>query len=167
MQYDKSPITMQQGAFVLKMETRNWRMCVVKQVPELSTSSWMMFGESMKDKNKTTFQLEFKPHQETMMIQHVVAMAEAKTEANRKVQLRMVLVTDAPAVSCIGSLWSLNGLEMYREDLDTENSLVNSLHQSIYMLNLSPQVAEQPQKQAQSQQSQSRHSMQTRSSHRP
>jgi hypothetical protein len=140
------------------METRNWRMCVVKQVPELSTSSWMMFGESMKDKNKTTFQLEFKPHQETMMIQHVVDMAEA----NRKVQLRMVLVTDAPAVSCIGSLWSLNGLEMYRQDLDTENSLVNSLHQSIYMLNLSPQVAEQPQKQAQS-----RHSMQTRSSHRP
>jgi hypothetical protein len=167
MQYDKSPITMQQGAFVLKMETRNWRMCVVKQVPELPTSSWMMFGESMKDKNKTTFQLEFKPHQETMMIQHVVNMAEAKTEANRKVQLRMVLVTDAPAVSCIGSLWSLNGLEMYRLELDTENSLVNSLHQSIYMLNLSPQVAEQPQKQSQSQQSQSRHSMQTRSSHRP
>ena len=113
MQYDKSPITMQQGAFVLNMETRNWRMCVVKQVPELPTSSCMMFGESMKDKNKTTFQLEFKPHQETMMIQHVVNMAEAKTEANRKVQLRMVLVTDAPAVSCIGSLWSLNGLEMY------------------------------------------------------
>lgn len=167
--------TMQQGAFVLKMKTRNWRMCVVKQVPELSTSSWMMFGESMnqgtnqgtnQDNSKTTFQLEFKPHQETMMIQHIVDMGNmgnmGSTEANMSVQLRMVVVTDAPAVSCIRSLWALKGLEMYRRDLDTKQTLINSLNQSIYMLNLSPQVSKQAQSQ-QAQQSQSRHSMQTRS----
>jgi hypothetical protein len=156
--------SMQQGAFVLKIKTRDWRMCIVKQVPELDASSWMLFGESMNEITKTTFQLEFKPYQETMLIQHIVDM----TEANRKVQLRMVLVTDAPAVSCIRSLWALKGLEMYRREMDTDKSLVNSLHQDMNMLTLSPQVAEQPQKQAQSQQSQSqqsqsRHSMQTRS----
>ena len=148
--------TMQQGAFVLKIKTRDWRMCIVKQVPELDASSWMLFGENMKS-TKTTFQLEFKPYQETMLIQHIVDMAEA----NRKVQVRMVLVTDAPAVSCIRSLWALKGLEMYQREMDTDKSLVNSLHQDMNMLTLSPQVFKQQQQQ------QSRHSMQTRSSHRP
>lgn len=156
--------TMQQGAFVLKMKTRNWRMCVVKQVPDEPSSSWMLFGQSRAD--LSTFQLEFKPHQETMLIQHIVDMGNmgnmGSTEANMSVQLRMVVVTDAPAVSCIRSLWALKGLEMYRRDLDTKQSLV----QSIYMLNLSPQVSKQAQTQSQTQsqqQSQSQHSMQTRS----
>jgi hypothetical protein len=155
--------SMQQGAFVLKIKTRDWRMCIVKQVPELAASSWMLFGESMNESTKTTFQLEFKPYQETMLIQHIVDMAEA----NRKVQLRMVLVTDAPAVSCIRSLWALKGLEMYQREMDTDKSLVNSLHQDMNMLTLSPQVFKQAQQQQQQQQHQSRHSMQTRSSHRP
>ena len=106
-----------------------------------------------------TFQLEFKPHQETMMIQHIVNMSSTEA-ANMSLQLRMVVVTEAPAVSCIGTLWPLKGLEMYRQDLDTEQSLVNSLVQSIYMLNLSPQVSKQAHQQKQSQ---SQHSMHTRS----
>jgi hypothetical protein len=147
---------MNQGAFVLKMKTREWRMCVVKQVPELSASSWMLFGQGTnQDNSKTPFQLEFKPHQETMMIQHMANMANMENMGNMKVQLRMVLVTESPAVSCIGSLWALKGLEMYRRELDTEKSLVNSLHQDMNMLNLSPQVAKPVAK--------PRHSMQTRS----
>jgi hypothetical protein len=155
-------VTMQKGAFVLKIKTRNWRMCVVKQVPELAASSWMMFGESMSQGTnqcttqcmKTTFQLEFKPYQETTLIHHIVDMAEA----NMEVQFRMVLVTESPTISCIRSLWALKGLEMYRRELDTDKSLVNSLHQDMNMLNLSPQVFKHEQ-----QSQQSRHSMQTRS----
>jgi hypothetical protein len=153
---------MQQGAFVLKLKTRNWRMCVVKQVPDEPSSSWMLFGQSHAD--LSTFQLEFKPHQETMLIQHIADMSS--TEANMSLQLRMVVVTEPPAVSCIGTLWPLKGLEMYRHDLDTEQSLVNAMHQSIYMLNLSPQVSKQTHQQKQTQQqsqTQSQHSMHTRS----
>ena len=151
---------MQQGAFVMKLKTRNWRMCVVKQVPDEPSSSWMLFGQSRAD--LSTFQLEFKPHQETMLIQHIADMSS--TEANMSLQLRMVVVTEPPAVSCIGTLWPLKGLEMYRHDLDTEQSLVNALHQSIYMLNLSPQVSKQTHQQKQTQsQTQSQHSMHTRS----
>jgi hypothetical protein len=161
---------MQQGAFVLKLKTRNWRMCVVKQVPELDASSWMLFGQSMNQgtnqgtnqsmnqSTKTTFQLEFKPYQETTLIRHIVDMANMANMGNTPVQLRMVVVTDAPVISSIGSLWALKGLEMYRRKLDTEHSLVNSLHQDMNMLTLSPQVFKQAQQAQQSQ-----HSMQTRS----
>ena len=159
------------------MKTRDWRMCVVKQVPELSESSWMLFGESMSQgtnqnmKDKTTFQMEFKSLQETMLIQYMANMVNMANMANTTVQLRMVLVTESPAVSCIGSLWALKGLEMYRRELNTEKSLVNSLHQDMNMLNLSPQLSttqaqrqrQQQQQQQQQQHSQSRHSMQTRS----
>jgi hypothetical protein len=163
--------TMMKGAFVLKMKTHEWRMCVVKQVPELSASNFMLFGQSMKD--KTTFQMEFNPCQESMLIQHManmgnMGMANMGT-GNMGAEIRLVLVTDAPAVSCIGSLWSSKGLEMYRRELYTVKSLIDSLHQDMNMLNLSPQLqqARQQQQQQQHQQAQqaqqSRHSMQTRS----
>jgi hypothetical protein len=153
--------TMQQGAFVLKIKTRDWRMCVVKQVPELDASSWMLFGQGTNQSTKTTFQLEFKPYQETTLIRHIVDMANMANMGNTPVQLRMVVVTDTPVISSIGSLWALKGLEMYRRKLDTEHSLVNSLHQDMNMLTLSPQVFKQAQQAQQAQQA--RHSMQTRS----
>jgi hypothetical protein len=156
--------TMIQGAFVLKMKTPNWRMCVVKQVPEQSASNFMLFGQGTNqgtNQNKTTFQMEFKPSQEPMLIQHMANMANM---GNMGAEIRMVLVTDAPAVSCIGSLWSSKGLEMYRRELYTETALVNSLHQDMNLLNLSPQVAKPVTKPVTKQQAQqSRHSMQTRS----
>jgi hypothetical protein len=152
--------TMIQGAFVLKMKTREWRMCVVKQVPEQSASNFMLFGQGTnqgtKNKDKTTFQMEFKPSQESMLIQH---MANMGNMGNMGAEIRLVLVTDAPAVSCIGSLWSSKGLEMYRRELYTETALVNSLHQDMNMLNLSPQVAKPVTKPV----TKPRHSMQTRS----
>ena len=90
--------------------------------------------------------------------------------ANMGAEIRLVLVTDAPAVSCIGSLWSSKGLEMYRRELYTVKSLIDSLHQDMNMLNLSPQLqqarqqqAQQSHQQQQQQAQQSRHSMQTRS----
>jgi hypothetical protein len=170
---------MMKGAFVLKMKTHEWRMCVVKQVPELSASNFMLFGQSMKD--KTTFQMEFKPCQETMLIQHMANMGNMGMAnmanmgnmgtGNMGAEIRLVLVTDAPAVSCIGSLWSSKGLEMYRRELYTVKSLIDSLHQDMNMLNLSPQLQQARQQQQQQQQQhqqaqqaqQSRHSMQTRS----
>jgi len=141
------------------MKTHEWRMCVVKQVPEQAASNFMLFGQSMNqgtNQHKTTFQMEFKPSQEPMLIQHMANMANM---ANMGAEIRMVLVTDAPAVSCIGSLWSSKGLEMYRRELYTETALVNSLHQDMNMLNLSPQVAKPVTKQV----TKPRHSMQTRS----
>ena len=158
--------TMIQGAFVLKMKTRDWRMCVVKQVPELSTSNFMLFGQGTNQgtnqgtKDKTTFQMEFKPSQETMLIQHMGNMGNM---GNMGAEIRLVLVTDAPAVSCIGSLWALKGLEMYRRELYTVKSLIDSLHQDMNMLNLSPQLQQAQQHQQAQQAQQSRHSMQTRS----
>jgi hypothetical protein len=150
---------MMKGAFVLKMKTHEWRMCVVKQVPELSASSFMLFGQgtNQNTKDKTTFQMEFKPCQETMLIQHMANMG------NMGAEIRLVLVTDAPAVSCIGSLWSSKGLEMYRRELYTVKSLIDSLHQDMNMLNLSPQVAKPVTKQVTKQVTKPRHSMQTRS----
>jgi hypothetical protein len=177
---------MMKGAFVLKMKTHEWRMCVVKQVPEQAASNFMLFGQSMKD--KTTFQMEFKQCQETMLIQHMANMGNMGTAnmanmgnmgnmgtGNMGAEIRLVLVTDAPAVSCIGSLWALKGLEMYRRELYTVKSLIDSLHQDMNMLNLSPQLQQARQQQARQQQQQqqqqqqaqqhqqSRHSMQTRS----
>jgi ABC-type glycerol-3-phosphate transport system substrate-binding protein len=76
-----------------------------------------------------------------------------------------VAVRDAPAVSCIESLWSLKGHEMYRKQLRTASALINSLHQDMNMLCISPeQPPPQPQPQPQQQaESKSRHHMKTRS----
>lgn len=152
------------GAFVLKMKTLHWRMCVVKQVPAERASCWMLFGQNRMD--RTTFQIEFQSHQETTLINHITNMAETD-----EIELRLVLVSDAPAVSCIESLWPLEGQEMYRKKLHTASALINSLHQDVHMLCISPKGnrnegnrnegnRQQPSPQNQTK---SRHHMQTRS----
>ncbi len=146
------------GAFVLKLKTPGWRLCVVKQVPEQSSSCWMLFGQNRK--NKSTFQIEFQPHQETTLINHLTDLAESV-----ETELRLVLVSEPSAISCIESLWALQGQEMYRKQLRTASSLNISLHQDIHMLRISPEM-QQSQSHSQSQSvqpSQTRHSMQTRS----
>ena len=144
------------------MKTPRWRLCVVKQAPDESASSWMLFGQNKCNKSKSnsnsttksqTFQMEFKPHQETMLIKHLVTMASNDDEAAHA-ELRLVLVAESPAISCIESLWSLKGLEMYRTN---PGSLCTALHQAVHMLSFSPQT----QQTLQSQQPQ--HPMQTRS----
>ena len=129
--------TMITGAFVLKMKTRKWRLCVVKQVPGQSESSWMLFGQNKS--NKSTFQMEFKPHQETTLINHLVnmAMTDATPLDDSYAELRLVLVTESPAISCIESLWPLKGLEMYR---NKPSSLCTALHHDIGMLSFSTQT---------------------------
>lgn len=136
------------GAFVLKLKTPMWRLCVVKQVPEQSSSCWMLFGQNRK--TKTTFQMEFQPYQETTLINHLTDLAECD-----ETELRLVLVSEPPAVSCIASLWLLQGQEMYRKQLRT----ASSLHQDMQMLRISPQI----QQMQQQQQIKSSHPMQTRS----
>ena len=149
---------MTSGAFVLKLKTPGWRLCVVKQVPEQSSSCWMVFGQNRK--NKSTFQMEFQPHQETTLINHLTDLACSADECNAdETELRLVLVDQPPAVSCIASLWSLQGQEMYRKQLRTASSLHSSLHQDMQMLRISPQM----QQMQQMQEIKSRHSMQTRS----
>ena len=151
------------GAFVLKLKTPGWRLCVVKQVPEQTSSCWMLFGQN-RNNPKTTFQMEFQSHQETTLINHLTDLAE-----HDETELRLVLVSEPPAVSCIASLWQLQGQEMYRKQLRTASSLNSSLHQDLNMLRISPQMQQpqQPQPQNQNQQQQkakqSMHSMQTRS----
>lgn len=142
------------GAFVLKMKTRKWRLCVVKQVPAQRSSCWMLFGQNRAD--LSTFQMEFQPHQETTLINHLANMADTDECMEMETQIRLVLVSDAPAVSCIESLWPLEGQEMYRKQLRTASALIKSLHQDVHMLHISPQ-RQSPQ------QSKSRHHMQTRS----
>jgi len=133
---------MNHGAFVLKLKTPMWRMCVVKQVPEQSSSSWMLFGQNRK--TKTTFQMEFQPHQEMTLINHLTDMAHDETE------IRLVLVSESPAVSCAESLWSLQGQEMYRKQRRASSLL---LHQDIRMLCISPQMQSPQMQQIQSMQS--------------
>ena len=164
MQTSQTNHIMIPGAFVLKMKTREWRLCVVKQVPADPLSSWMLFGQGTNQgtnqnrNNRTTFQMEFQPHQETTLINHLVNMADAEECMKMETQIRLVLVSDAPAVSCIESLWSLKGHEMYRKQIRTASALVNSLHQDMNMLRISPQGNRN-----QNQQSKPRHPMQTRS----
>jgi hypothetical protein len=165
-----------QGAFVLKMKTSDWRLCLVKQVPEQSSSSWMLFGQNTKcdrkntkcdrkntkcdrkntkcDQNKTTFQMEFTSCQETTLISHLANLAHVDEETCA--EIRLVLIRESPAISCIESLWALKGVEMYRKQLDTSSGLVSSLHQDVNMLRLSPQIE-------QIEQIERHHSMQTRS----
>jgi hypothetical protein len=149
-QANKQASTMIPGAFVLKMKTRKWRLCVVKQIPKLSSSCWMLFGQNRAD--LTTFQMEFQPYQETTLINHITNMADTD-----HLVLVLVLVSDPPAVSCIESLWSLKGHEMYRKQIRTASALVNSLHQDMNMMCISPQ---QPEPEPESK---SRHHMKTRS----
>jgi len=104
--------------------------------------------------------MEFQPHYETTLINHITDMAECD-----ETELSLVLVSQPPAVSCIASLWSLQGQEMYRKQLRTAGSLNSSLHQDMNMLRISPQM-QQTQMQMQTQQTQeikSIHPMQTRS----
>ena len=131
---------------------------MVKQVPEQSSSCWMVFGQNRK--NKSTFQIEFQPHQETTLINHLTDLAECD-----ETELRLVLVDQPPAISCIASLWSLQGQYMYRKQLRTASSLHSSLHQDMQMLRISPQMQQmqQIQQMQQMQEIKSRHSMQTRS----
>lgn len=152
------------GAFVLKLKTHQWCLCVVKQVPEDSKSSWMLFGKNMKD--KTTFQLEFQPHQETTLINHIVNMADTDETKETHSQIRLVLIRESPEVSHIGTLWAAKGLEMYRKELRTATALFNSLHQDIHMLRLHAQIEEVNYHQTQASHhthQQSSHCMQTRS----
>jgi hypothetical protein len=145
------------GAFVLKMKTPSWRLCVVKQVPDQRESSWMLFGQN---KSLKKFQMEFQSHQETILVRHLVKMASS-VDDDFHADLRLVLVAESPAISCIESLWPLKGLEMYRNRFHAPNHLHDALHQDVYMLSLSPQLA-QPH-QPQSQQPEPHHPMQTRS----
>jgi hypothetical protein len=152
------------GAFVLKMKTKGWRLCVVKQVPEDPKSCWMLFGQNMKD--KTTFQLEFQPHQETTLINHLVNMTDTDETKETQSKIRLVLIRESPEVSHIGTLWAAKGLEMYRKELRTASALFNSLHQDIHMLRLSAQIEEVNYHQTQASHhthQQSSHCMQTRS----
>jgi hypothetical protein len=146
--------TMINGAFVLKMKTPSWRLCVVKQAPDQPASSWMLFGQPKCNKSKSTFQMEFQSHQETILIKHLVKLASFVDDSYA--ELRLVLVAESPAISCIESLWSLKGIEMYHNRFHTPNHLNDALHQDVYMLSISPQIqdpeAHSPQ-----------HSMQTRS----
>jgi hypothetical protein len=148
------------GAFVLKMKTREWRLCVVKQVPADSSSCWMLFGQNRNE--RTTFQIEFQPYHETTLINHITNMANM-AETDVRLDLVLVLVSDAPAVSCIESLWSLKGHEMYRKQIRTASALVNSLHQDMNMLCISPQGNRKQQSPQQQSPPQNRHPMQTRS----
>ena len=133
--------TMPTGAFVLKMKTPKWRLCVVKQEPDESASSWMLFGQNKCNKcnkcNKAMFQMEFKPHQETTLINHLVNLASNDDDDEACAEVRLVLVAESPAISCIESLWSLKGLEMYRTK---PSSLCAALHQHVHMLSFSPQM---------------------------
>jgi len=162
------------GAFVLKMKTPKWRLCVVKQAPDESASSWMLFGQNKCNKSKSnsttksqTFQMEFKPHQETTLIKHLVNLA-SNDDDEAHAELRLVMVAESPAISCIESLWSLKGLEMYRTK---PSSLCIALHQCVHMLSFSPQTqspqTQSPQTQSPQTQSpqtqQPQHPMQTRS----
>lgn len=101
--------------------------------------------------------MEFGSHQETIMIKHLVNLASDDADY---AELRLVLVAESPAISCIDSLWSLKGIEMYRNRFYTPIDLHDALHQDVYMLSTSPQIA-QPQPPNQS--NQSNHPMQTRS----
>lgn len=148
-------MTMIPGALVLKMKTPEWHLCVVKQVPEMSASSWMLFGKS---KTQTQpFQMEFKPHQETMLMNQLEKMIANKAE------IRLVLVSESPAISCIDSLWPLKGIEMYRKRITATHQLncIAELHHAINMLCLPVQTAQTVM--SPSPQTASRHSMQTRS----
>ena len=125
------------GAFVLKMKTPSWRLCVVKQAPDQFTSSWMLFGRRQRRGTKETFQMEFGSHQETILIKHLVNLASDDADY---AELRLVLVAESPAISCIDSLWSLKGIEMYRNRFYTPTHLHDALHQDVYMLSTSPQI---------------------------
>ena len=150
--------TMINGAFVLKMKTPSWRLCVVKQAPDQPASSWMLFGQPKCNKSKSTFQMEFQSHQETILIKHLVKLASFVDDSYA--ELRLVLVAESPAISCIESLWSLKGVEIYRTK---PSSLCTALHHDVHMLSLSPQIAQpeqssQPPNQSQTNQSQTNQS---------
>lgn len=145
-------MTMIKGAFVLKMKTPSWRLCVVKQVPDQRESSWMLFGQNKSFKK---FQMEFQSHQETILVRHLVKMASS-VDDDFHADLRLVLVAESPAISCIESLWPLKGVEMYR---NKPINLHDALHQDVYMLSLSPQMQGNQTQQKQK----PHHPMQTRS----
>ena len=130
------------AAFVLKINTRQWRLCLVKQVPGDSSSNWMLFG-GHKIKPNDMFQIEFKPTQEMQLINHLVNLA--MTERNTKTsyaEICMELITNPPAVSCITTLWSLKGIEMYwGKRIHTPEKLYNNLHHDVCMLSLTPQTS--------------------------
>jgi hypothetical protein len=137
--------TMIHGAFILKIKTPKWQLCAVKEVPEMPASSWMLFGKNKS--NKEMFQMEFKSYEATQLINHLVNMTMTDAE------IRLVLVAESPAISCIESLWALKGLEMYR---DKPKCLPEALQHAVQMLSLSPQMLKRSHKAPY-------HSMQTRS----
>jgi hypothetical protein len=148
------------GAFVLKLKTRQWRLCVVKQVTGDPRSNWMLFGER-KIKPSERFQLEFERHQEMQLTNHILnmAMTNLATEASYA-EISLVLIADPPATSSIETLWSLKGIEMYRGNrICTTERLYTALHQDIYMLSLTPQTSQS--------QSESRNARNARNAHHP
>jgi hypothetical protein len=151
--------SMIKGAFVLKLKTRQWRLCIVKQVPEDPASCFMLFGQNTGNDNKSTFQMEFQPHRETTLVNYLADMTEAD-----EAELRLVMVSDPPGVSCFESLWSLQGQCMYRKKVRAA-FISNALYQDLNMLRLSPQLSAPPMESRpmKSRPMKSLHSMQTRS----
>ena len=145
------------GAFVLKLKTRQWRLCIVKQVPEDPASCFMLFGQNTGNDNKSTFQMEFQPHRETTLMNYLADMTETD-----EAELRLVMVSDPPAVSCFESLWSLQGQCMYRKKVRAA-FISNTLYQDLNMLRLSPQLSAPSPRPMKSRPMKSLHSMQTRS----
>lgn len=155
------------GVFILKIDATQWRICVVKQdTPSRSNSSWLLFGQhkhNRKSKSKSnpkpgeTFQMEFKPHQEAQMINHILNLCSVKNGATYA-ETGLTLIAELPAAPCTcitTSLWTLKGIEMYRTQFHVSNLLANALYQDVYMLSLTPQMSQTSHP--------SQHPMQTRS----
>jgi hypothetical protein len=101
--------------------------------------------------------MEFKPHQEAQMINHILNLCSVKNGATyAETGLRLIAELPAAPCTCIAtSLWTLKGIEMYRNKFSVSNLLANALYQDVYMLSLTPQMSQSSHP--------SQHPMQTRS----
>ena len=160
------------GVFILKIDATQWRMCALKHdPPSRSNSSWLLFGQhkhNRKSKSKSkpgeTFQMEFKPHQEVQMINHILNLCRVKNGARPTyAETGLTLIAQLPAAPCmritsLQTLWTIKGTEMYRNQFHVSKLLADALYQDVYMLSLTPQISQSSQPSQPSQ-----HPMQTRS----
>ena len=142
------------GVFILKIDATQWRMCVVKQdTPSRSNSGWLLLGRHKHNRNSKsnpgeTFQMEFKSHQEVQMINHILNLSRIKNGARPTyAETGLTLIAQLPAAPrmSIASLWTLKGIEMYRNQFRVSNLLADALYQDVYMLSLTPQISQSSQ----------------------
>lgn len=92
---------MKYGAFMLRLNAPGFKGCIVKQCPEKSESSFMLFMKTPV----ANYSCEFKDYRVDTM-SHLL---ESSITNDKLIDMEMVIIDNAPLISSFSTLWTADG----------------------------------------------------------